>query len=278
MRRLQHKAHDAAHGLYEHNPQDQRELDRLNGQTQLLLHDGATLMGASFAPPFSPSIFAPTTSSASAIPNHNPAKTVTAWDLQENPSTTPLPTGDSGHTAMANLLHPTVASDLRVFDIDLLASSATEVVDAGPWNRVDPHYVHNENATNDQLWDDVVTSAADITAHLGQPQGVLNFNSARETYPNNHDTLASISGDASGTLLGFDIGTGIADFGQQQINGQSADMRHQMDTSLHNISFGVLGQQQHASIQLGGESLQRVEFERAWHGFMEQLGVINTSV
>jgi hypothetical protein len=52
---------------------------------------------------------------------------------------------------------------------------------------------------------------------------------------------------------------------------------HQKAMAQANTSIGVLGQQKQTPMQLDEGSLEHAEIERAWHGFMEQLGLPETS-
>jgi hypothetical protein len=264
-------------GIYEHSPQDQHELDRLNGQTQLLLHDGATLMDVSSTPPLSPSVFATAAASASDSPNCYSSKM--SQELQGNPSTSTVPTDGSGQVTMTDLLHPTVLFDMRVLDTDLFPSTITRADDAGYWNGANPEYSANNNANDGQSepWndDDAFTAIANAATHPEQLQNLVN--PAHDIHPNSYDPLAFGSGSATNDLFGFNIGSEIADFGQPWLDGRADPLGVDCQTEISraNAGLGALGQQQQVSMQPDEESLRYAESESAWYRFMEQLGLPN---
>jgi hypothetical protein len=265
---LQRKAHNAVHGLYEHNAQDQRELDRLNGQTQLLLHNGATLMDASPTPPLSSSVFTPVASVADVVPDHHPA--MTAWDLQGNATPSALSTGLE-EVMMTDILHPTIASDMRVLNADLLASTMTGIGAAAehPWNTIDLGHntIVRPNTDHSQMWDNTFAPIASAAARHDATT------STHDVHYDNHDPLAFLLNSTTDRLSGSDLGVGVAGFCQPQLDGQATPhgTEHQMAMGHANAYLGLLDQQQQRPMQFSEGSLERAELERAWRGFMEQL-------
>lgn len=272
MQRLQHKAHDAVRGLYENNPQDQREIDRLNGQTQLLLHDNASLTDGTPPPSIPPPAFTNAGVSIpvnSAAPNHY--STMMPWEHQGSSDTSSIAT-DSRKVTMANLLHPTVASDMRVFNTNFFPPITT----TEPWSDADLEHdgiAPPRNTNSNQLWDDTfAVTDSGATTHSEQPHDTTA--STHGIYYSNPDPLAFMLGGTEGNLFG--LGVGFAGFNQTQPNKQVAPqgvMDHQTTTAHVDANIGALGQHQQVLMQPGEGSLERAETERAWHGFMEQLGL-----
>jgi hypothetical protein len=269
MKRLQRKAHDAVRGLYEHSAQDERELKRLSGQTQLLLHDGATLTDA--APRTHPA-FSDATTSTSDPAYH---ASMMPWEIQGNPSASTTST-NLGDSTMTDLLHPTVASDMRIFNTDIFTSTSTDANTSSgtSWGSFDSVYDANSNQSSNEAF----AAATGTTVEHALMQDPLT--STHDAHRSDNDPLAFLLGPTD-NMFGLDVGTEPASLDQSKLNWQvpPQNVADQQTMAAHaDANSGVLGQQQQDSRQLGEGNLERAQFERVWHEFMEQLGLSNPGI